>query len=209
VVAYFALTFTISWMGALAVAAPRLVRHEPLPTITGILMFPAMLLGPSIAGVVLTARDGGKSAVRRLFSRMSPRTISAGWYSVLLIPPVLILAVLILLEAAVGPAYAPNRFFLGILFGIPAGFLEEIGWTGYAFPRMVSRPENRLCASVLLGLLWSVWHLPVVNYLGAATPHGSYWLPFFLPRRRNLWVTDTAPMGAGSSARAAREPDVG
>jgi uncharacterized protein len=32
----------------------------------------------------------------------------------------------------------------------------------------------------LLGLLWSLWHLPVVNYLGTATPHGSYWFPFFL-----------------------------
>ena len=30
------------------------------------------------------------------------------------------------------------------------------------------------------GLLWAVWHLPVINYLGTATPHGAYWLPFFL-----------------------------
>jgi hypothetical protein len=32
----------------------------------------------------------------------------------------------------------------------------------------------------LLGLFWSFWHVPVINYLGAAVPHGSYWLPFFL-----------------------------
>jgi uncharacterized protein len=34
--------------------------------------------------------------------------------------------------------------------------------------------------SILLGLLWALWHLPVINYLGTATPHGVYWLPFFL-----------------------------
>jgi uncharacterized protein len=179
VVTYFALTFLISWTGALAVAAPHLIRDEPLPKMTGILMFPVMLLGPSFAGVVLTRIVDGKSGLRVLLSQMFRAWVPLRWYTALLLPPVLVLTVLLILERFVSPVYAPNRFFMGILFGIPAGFLEEIGWMGYAFPKMRSE-SNGLVPSILLGLLWALWHLPVINYLGTATPHGAYWLPFFL-----------------------------
>lgn len=179
VVTYFALTFLISWTGALAVAAPPLIRHQPLPKMTGILMFPVMLLGPSFAGMVLTRIVDGKSGLRVLFSQMFRASVSPGWYTALLIPPLLVLTVLLFLERFVSPAYAPNHFFMGILFGIPAGFLEEIGWMGYAFPKMRSQ-GNGLAPSILLGVLWALWHLPVINYLGTAIPHGVYWLPFFL-----------------------------
>lgn len=176
---YFVVAFTISWMGAFAVAAPDLIRHRVPMKMTGILMFPAMLLGPSVSSIVLTRIIDGKRGLRNLFSQMSLSRALAHWYMTLLIPPALVLIVLSFLERFVSPAYAPNRFFAGILFGIPAGFLEEIGWTGYAFPKMRS-PNNGLVPSILLGVLWGLWHLPVVNYLGTAIPHGAYWLPFFL-----------------------------
>jgi uncharacterized protein len=179
VAAYFALTFTVSWIGALAVTAPHLIRHEPLPKMTGILMFPAMLLGPSCIGILLTRIVDGKSGLRDLLSRMLRGRVSARWYAALLIPPILILTVLFGFQTFVSTAYAPNRFLIGVLFGLPAGLLEEIGWTGYAFPKMSSQ-SNELAASILLGLLWSIWHLPVIDYLGTATPHGAYWFPFFL-----------------------------
>jgi uncharacterized protein len=179
--AYFVLTFAISWFGAFLVAAPHLLRREPLPAITGILMFPVMLLGPCVSAFVLTALFDGKRGLRDLLSRMSCWRISPVWYAPLLIPPALILGVLVSLKTFVSPVYAPNLFLLGILFGVPAGFLEEIGWTGYAFPRMRTHFRgSAFVSSVVLGLIWAAWHIPVVNYLGTATPHRHYWLPFFL-----------------------------
>lgn len=142
-------------------------------------MFPAMLLGPSLVGVVLTSINDGKRGVRELISRILRARVRPYWYLVLLIPPALILTILFCFQTFVSPVYAPNHFLIGVLFGLPAGFLEEIGWMGYAFPKMRSHP-NELAAAIFLGLLWSVWHLPVIDYLGTATPHGSFRLPFFL-----------------------------
>ena len=111
--------------------------------------------------------------------RAHAATIPARWYGILVIPPLLVLAVLVLLKILVSPAFSPNQFWMGILFGVPAGFLEEIGWTGFAFPKM-SLGGNRLRAALVLGVLWATWHLPAINFLGAAAPHGRYWFHFFL-----------------------------
>jgi membrane protease YdiL (CAAX protease family) len=176
---YFALTFAVSWLGAFAVAAPRLLRGEAIPKFAGLMMFPAMLLGPSAVGILLTRLVDGPTGLRDLFSRMRRVRVPLRWYAALLIPPVFVLTVLSCMKTFVSPIFAPNRFFIGIGFGFVAGFFEEIGWMGFAFPKM-RRPDNALAPALLLGLLWGCWHIPVIDFLGTSTPHGSYWLPFFL-----------------------------
>ena len=76
------------------------------------------------------------------------------------------------MKTFVSGIFEPGTFIAGIAFGIPAGLLEEIGWTGYAFPK-ICRDRSTLAASVWLGLLWGAWHLPVIDFLGTATPHGA------------------------------------
>ena len=107
VASYFALTFAVSWIGALFVAAPHLLGGQPLPKLTGILMFPAMLLGPSVVSIALTRLVDGPRGLLDLFSRMRLVHFSRRWYAALLIPPLLVPTVLVGLESLLSPIYAP------------------------------------------------------------------------------------------------------
>jgi hypothetical protein len=84
-------------------------------------MFPVMLLGPSISGITLTRVFDGKDAFREFLARLLSVRFPVYWYAALLIPPVLVFSVLMVLEKFLSPLYAPNHFFTGVLFAIPAG----------------------------------------------------------------------------------------
>ncbi|HEV2580859.1 MAG TPA: CPBP family intramembrane glutamic endopeptidase, partial [Ktedonobacteraceae bacterium] len=113
-------------------------------------------------------------------SRIGRWRVSAGWYAVaLLTPTALMLAVLFAFRTLVSPVFTPKLFLPGIVFGLVPGILEEFGWMGFAFPKMRVK-RSALSVAIVLGVLWGLWHAPVVDYLGAAAPHGVYWPLFFL-----------------------------
>ncbi len=179
VFAYFATVYLVTAAIFLLIVGPRLVAGQGMRAIDALLMFPLMEIGVCAAGTGLTASVGGRVGLRDLARRLGRWRVAGRWYLTLLIPPFAILVVLVSLGALVSPVFAPKVMPLGILFGLFAGLLEEVGWTGYAFPKLRAT-RDALSASVLLGVLWGCWHLPVVDYLGAASPHGASWLPFFL-----------------------------
>lgn len=179
-VSYYLLTFAISWGAALAAISPFLIRRVPLTDLDGLFMFPAMLLGPPISGILHTRIVDGKEGLEALWRRM--RRVRFGvwtWLAVLFVIPLAMLLVLESLRYAVSPVFAPSLFLIGFSFGVPAGLLEEIGWTGYALPKFLGT-RTPFGAALIMGPVWGLWHAPVVDFLGAAYPHGNYWVPFFL-----------------------------
>ena len=167
VATYFSLAFLISYGGFVVVDGPRLVRGEAIRSIDALLLFPALVVGVGLLGIILTAVVDGRNGLRDLFARMlRADRFNVGWYAAaLLISPVLILAVLFGLSVLVSPKFAPGFFPLGIVFGLVPGFFEEIGWMGFAFPKMRSTKRSVLATGVILGVLWGLWHAPVVDYL--------------------------------------------
>jgi membrane protease YdiL (CAAX protease family) len=109
----------------------------------------------------------GKEGWLNLRKRIRQVRVSWGWYVFILlgIPAVMLLGILVLPGALASFQGLPQFFlvrypFLFILIFFGGGPLgEEIGWRGFALPRMQSR-YGSLRATLLLGVLWTFWHFP-------------------------------------------------
>jgi membrane protease YdiL (CAAX protease family) len=131
--AFFALAFAITW--SLQLALLRLPAAFELPFLA------VAALGPTLAALIL-ARP------RRTLLGPTPR-VRPGWLALALILPSLLM-----LAAGAHSFGAPA---LGPAILPPLG--EELGWRGYALPRLARRFGWRL-GSLLVGVIWGVWHLP-------------------------------------------------
>lgn len=167
---YFVLVFGISWSGVLLAAA----RNDLY------LLLAAMVLGPAGTSIGLTAALEGTAGLRRLAQSLLRWRVGARWYLTLFVAPALLLLVLgalSLISSSFLPAIAisptPGAVVRdAMIVGFGAGIFEEIGWTGFATPRLLRR-YSWLTTGVLLGVPWALWHaLP--DYLGRSMP-GTLW----------------------------------
>jgi membrane protease YdiL (CAAX protease family) len=173
---YFGVVFGASG-AALVVIGPPSVQAVPERALAPLIVFPLMVITVGAAGLSLTAATDGRQGVSRVLRSARRWQVPLPLYSALLLPPACILVSLALLQSLEGPAFHPNLFPIGFAFGVIAGFFEEFGWTGFAYPR-VKRLVGVLPGAVALGLVWALWHIPVVDSLGVASPHGNA-LPWF------------------------------
>src|SRR5512144_1164382 len=107
VTAYFGLAFLISWGSGLIVLGPKLIRHDIHP-LDALLLFPILVIGVALTGVLLTAIVDGRRGVRDLFARIGHWRVGILWYAAILIPPVLITTVLLAFRVLVSPSFSPN-----------------------------------------------------------------------------------------------------
>jgi membrane protease YdiL (CAAX protease family) len=189
VLTYFTLTFAISWGGFLVVGGSGLFAGTSWQTDPAFLVaVQVMLTGPPIAGLLMTVLVSGTAGLRELLSRLLKWRVGGRWYVVaLLTAPILETAVLLALSRT-SPVFLPaivtsdDRAALlasGIAFGLAGGFMEELGWTGLAIPRLLVR-YRFLATGLIVGPLWGAWHLLQMWWVGG-TSSASLPLALFLP----------------------------
>jgi membrane protease YdiL (CAAX protease family) len=172
--AYFALAYSISWGGILIVLIATGFDLSALMPFETSLLFVFMLLGPSTSGLTLTVLLDGRAGMRELGSRLVLWRVGARWYAVaLLTTPLFLLAILWLLSAMVHPAFAPRFQWALLAIGLVAGACEEIGWTGFATPLLLTRQSPGM-AGLSLGLVWALWHV-LVDFRYNAGTMGMAW----------------------------------
>src|SRR3954453_524814 len=177
---YFLLAYAGTWVVTVPIAlSANNVGLLPFGVPDGSVFFISALwvfLGPTLAAFIMTAVTEGRGGVRRLLSRYVLWRVGLRWYLVALFgPPAVMLLVTILLPGALAsfrtlaplnPLVLLVTFPLILIFGGPLG--EEPGWRGFALPHLQPL-HGPLVGSLILGILWALWHLPLF-WSGVWTP---------------------------------------
>lgn len=123
--------------------------------------------GPSVAAIVVTAVRA--TGVRSFLMRSYNWRVSWVWYAIAFLLPALVMSIALGLHVLLGGILPHSlafgrwrlaivNFILILLIGGPLG--EELGWRGYLLPRLQAR-FNAFWSSLILGIIWASWHLPL------------------------------------------------
>ena len=176
-VTFFILVFGLTWV----VGVPR-AAGAPLVTVGQ-----AWTWAPAIAALLAAALTGGRAAVSELGARLVRWRVGWQWYLVVILGPAVFSLVVAGIYVMLGGAWsdaAPAALREGPLVMLPLflviltltdGLGEELAWRGFALPRLLTR-YNALVASLILGVLWGLWHLPLVWTEGAPLYQQPVWL---------------------------------
>jgi membrane protease YdiL (CAAX protease family) len=203
VATFYALTFAISFGAFLLVLGP----DGFFATGSAIAGAGALaIIGPAVACVLLTGLVDGRKGLRQLVSRLGRWRVGARWYAMALLTGPLVMGATVFGLSLASPDFRPdivtadNKLSIvavGLALGLVGPFLEELGWTGYAQPRLRER-YSVLTTGLMMGLLWAAWHFPL--FAGERDPEGSVptallvgvllfaWLPPY--RVLMVWVYD-------------------
>jgi hypothetical protein len=201
VLTYFALTFAISWCGVLLVIGGPgkiLVTPEQAEILLPFAIL-VMLVGPSVAGILLTGLVHGRAGFRELLSQLFRWRVDVRWYAVALLTTPFLATALLLALSLLSSEFLPtivttedkgSLLLIGLVSGLVVGIFEEIGWTGFAIPEL-RRRYSVFTTGLTVGLLWAAWHF-LVYFWGSGTSTGAFSLAIFLPEF--IFLVGTLPV---------------
>jgi membrane protease YdiL (CAAX protease family) len=172
---FFVLANLLSWVAWATLAAAGLgwttLRFSPYLHLVG-------GLGPLIASVVVTLACEGRAGLKRWLARSLGVRGRRGWIVFAIAGPVLIFAASAIALGVIGsrqvawadvgrsveyPALSRGAYCVANLLFY--GFGEELGWRGFALPRLQLR-RTALTSALLIGAAWGAWHLPLFAFAG-------------------------------------------
>jgi membrane protease YdiL (CAAX protease family) len=185
--AYFALAFGISWLlwgAAWLLARGNAVVHGDTATMLSS-SSPVMLtfiilgtFGPLTAAFIMTAMESGREGVRRLWKRGWDVRLGLKWFLIILLlfPSFRFLSLMLSGEGISLHRWKDPLRLLSLLFflyflGGPFG--EDYGWNGYALPKLL-QSWDRVSASIILGIFWIAWHVPLFFIPGSPQAQISF-----------------------------------
>ncbi len=167
--AHFVLSYTFFWLAftLFAVITLGILNLDPhqFPWLVAVIPIIGSWM-PSLAAAIVVGVTEGRKGVACLFSELIRFRMAARWYLIALTPTGLVVVSVLAYRLSGGlpqggvsltPAFWVNLVLVNLLTG-PTG--EEPGWRGFALPRLMER-FSLLKAGLILGILWSLWHLPV------------------------------------------------
>ena len=136
--------------------------------------------GPTLAAFIMAGVTGGRAGILRLLRRIVRWRVGLRWYlfAIVAIPAIMVLGAIVLPEVLGSfqtPALSlvltyPVTFVVAFFIGGPLG--EEIGWRGFAQPRL-QRLHGPLVGSLILGPIHVFWHLPLLWVPQWGTPRDT------------------------------------
>lgn len=178
---FFVIAFAFSWIPGFSAAL--------LPEKFGGLAF-LPTFGPALAALLVAGVAEGADGIRKLLQSLFQWRVKWVWYLVVLGGPALTMAVAILLYNLWNRSFSLQDFWawlslfpehvttlaLIFLFMLVSIWGEEIGWRGFALPKLQGRFQP-LVASLLLGAIWALWHLP--SFFMAGSVHTQMGFTYF------------------------------
>jgi uncharacterized protein len=178
---FYILAFGISWLGMISVVlVSRGIAPVYRPYFLVLSIFYA--IGPALAAVIVSQIAYGKTGVWDLLKGLIRWRVGAIWYIIAMLGSVvpILAAQLItkLLGLSVTIALPPVELSPYVIFAGAVNFLantcEEIGWRGFALPHLQKR-HNALYATLIVGMLWGLWHLPLIFLAGPMSEYPFLW----------------------------------
>lgn len=174
---FFLLAYAITW----AVWMPRALGMAWAEAV-GV----AWSYGPLLAAIATLLLTEGVRSVRAFTKSLDRWQFGLPWYAGIIVGPAILAGLVAAASMVLGVPWeeaVPDIFheplpiflLLFVILSLTDGLGEEAGWRGFALPRML-QGRNATLASLLLGVLWAGWHLPLFFTDGTALDGSAIWI---------------------------------